>query len=206
MPDKDEAMETALDMLQNEAQRWAQEKKKKNEANANLVLTNIEQISNRMELPRGNMYRAFVYIKKADVFTAKNMMVTGMETETEEKEMPAEEEGLKSTYEIISTPDAGNKEQVEGQDETIKRLLALKTFEEVQPCLLKLKNEGKVTSYNKYASLPHPEDYVLIIYNRQAEIEAILGEGNNRINLGTNQPDSVTNYKGRGAIGVKLSK
>lgn len=202
MPDKDKAMETALDMLQNEAQRWAQEKKKKNEVNANLVLTNIEQISKRTELSRGNMYRAFVYVKKADVFTVKNMMVAEMET----KETPAGKEELKSTYETISTPNVGNKEEAEGKSKTIKQLLSLKTFEEVQPCLLKLKSEGKITSYNKYASLPHPEEYVLIIYNRQAEIEAVLSEGNDRINLGTNRPDGIVNYKGRGAIGVKLSK
>lgn len=207
MPDKEEAMGTALDILQNEAQKWAQEKKKNKEVDTNLVLTNIEQICNRMELPRGNMYRAFVYVKKADIFTAKNMITSKIKTVPERKEMSGEKNELTSTYETINTPeDTENKEQADKQSEVVQRLLALKTFEEVQPCLLELKNEGKVTSYNKYAALPHPEEYVLIIYNRQAEIEAVLSEGNNRINLGTNQPDNVTNYKGRGAIGVKLSK
>lgn len=206
MPDKEEAMGTALDILQNEAQKWAQEKKKKKEVDTNLVLINIEQICNRMELPRGNMYRAFVYVKKADIFTAKNTVMSKIKTAPERKETSGEKNKLTSTYETINTPDTENKKQAEKQSEVVKRLLTLKTFEEVQPCLLALKNEGKVTSYNKYAALPHPEEYVLIIYNRQAEIEAVLSEGNNRINLGTNRPDNITNYKGRGAIGVKLSK
>ena len=41
MPDKEEALATAIDMLELEAQKWIAEKKKKNEMNVDLVLTNI---------------------------------------------------------------------------------------------------------------------------------------------------------------------
>lgn len=192
MPDKEEAMMTAIDMLKDEAQRWVSEKKKKQETDVDweMVMTNVTQSYNKIELPRGNMYRAFAYVKKSDVITGKNVIVSDVkmpESEVEEiKEAPAP--------------------QPAEQPEAIKRLLALKMYDEVPACVETLKKEGLITEYNRYASLPNPDDYVLIIYNRAGEVEAILSEGAERINMRTLQADGVANYKGRGAIGVKLSK
>ena len=82
----------------------------------------------------------------------------------------------------------------------------VRKYEELPPCVESLKKEGLIKEYNRYASLSNPDEYVLIIYNRKGEIEAILGEGPERINMRTLQTDGVANYKGRGAIGVKLTK
>lgn len=192
MPDKEEAMMTAIDMLKDEAQRWVSEKKKKQETDVDweVVMTNVTQSYNKIELPRGNMYRAFAYVKKSDVITGKNVIVSDVK-------MPESE-----IEEIKEAPDPQPAEQ----PEAIKRLLALKMYDEVPACVETLKKEGLITEYNRYASLPNPDDYVLIIYNRAGEVEAILSEGAERINMRTLQADGVANYKGRGAIGVKLSK
>ena len=193
MSDKEEAMETALQSLQMEVQNWVAEKKKRKEVASDLILTNIEQFTEALELPRGNMYRAFVYVKKSDVLVSKNTMITDMPSTSEDSKE------LRSSYEIISAS------KVE-QPEHIQRLLALKRYDEVKPCLDAMKSEGKVLEYARYAKLSRPEDYVLIIYNQQAEVEAILSDGAERINLRTNLPDGVANYSGRGAIGVKFNK
>ena len=148
------------------------------------------QSYNKIELPRGNMYRAFAYVKKSDVITGKNVIVSDVKIPESEVE------------EIKEAPDPQPAEQ----PEAIKRLLALKMYDEVPACVETLKKEGLITEYNRYASLPNPDDYVLIIYNRAGEVEAILSEGAERINMRTLQADGVANYKGRGAIGVKLSK
>ena len=192
MPDKEEAMMTAIDMLKDEAQRWVSEKKKKQETDVDweVVMTNVTQSYNKIELPRGNMYRAFAYVKKSDVITGKNVIVSDVK-------MPESE-----VEEIKEAPDPQPAEQ----PEAIKRLLALKMYDEVPACVETLKKEGLITEYNRYASLSNPDDYVLIIYNRAGEVEAILSEGAERINMRTLQADGVANYKGRGAIGVKLSK
>lgn len=192
MPDKEEAMMTAIDMLKDEAQRWVSEKKKKQETDVDweVVMTNVTQSYNKIELPRGNMYRAFAYVKKSDVITGKNVIVSDVK-------MPESE-----VEEIKEAPDPQPAEQ----PEAIKRLLALKMYDEVPACVETLKKEGLITEYNRYASIPNPDDYVLIIYNRAGEVEAILSEGAERINMRTLQADGVANYKGRGAIGVKLSK
>lgn len=193
MQNKEEAMETALQSLQMKVQNWVAEKKKRKEVASDLILTNIEQFTEALELPRGNMYRAFVYVKKSDVLVSKNTMITDMPATSEDSDE------LRSSYEIISTS------KVE-QPEHIQRLLALKRYDEVKPCLDTMKSEGKVLEYARYAKLSQPENYVLIIYNQQAEIEAILSDGAERINLRTNLPDGVANYSGRGAIGVKFNK
>lgn len=193
MPDKEEAMETALELLQMEVQRWVAEKKKIKEVASDLIITNVEQLTEALELPRGNMYRAFVYVKKSDLLVSKNTMIMDMPSQ------PETSDKLRSTYEIISASKVEHPEY-------IQRLLALKLYEEVKPCLDAMKSEGKVMEYARYAKLAQPEDYVLIIYNQQAEVEAILSDGAERINLRTNLPDGVANYSGRGAIGVKFNK
>lgn len=193
MPDKEEAMETALQSLQMEVQNWVAEKKKRNEVASDLILTNIEQFTEALELPRGNMYRAFVYVRKSDVLVSKSTMITDMPSKSKDSD------GLRSSYEIISTSKVEHPEH-------IKRLLSLKRYDEVKPCLDAMKNEGKILEYARYAKLSQPEDYVLIIYNQKAEIEAILSDGAERKNLRTNLPDGIINYSGRGAIGVKFNK
>lgn len=196
MPDKEEAMATAIDILQREAQKWVNEKRKKKETDADwdLVMTNVTQSYNQIELPRGNMYRAFAYVKKSDILTTKNVIVSDLENPAPEEETAEEA--------IAESP----KAQPAELPEAIKRLLALEKYEELPPCVDALKEEGLITEYNRYASLPNPDDYVLIIYNRAGEIEAILSEGSERTNMRTGRTDGVANYKGRGAIGVKLSK
>lgn len=196
MPDKEEAMATAIDILQREAQKWVNEKRKKKETDADwdLVMTNVTQSYNQIELPRGNMYRAFAYVKKSDILTTKNVIVSDLENPAPEEETAEEA--------IAESP----KAQPAELPEAIKRLLALEKYEELPPCVDALKEEGLITEYNRYASLPNPDDYVLIIYNRAGEIEAILSEGPERTNMRTGRTDGVANYKGRGAIGVKLSK
>lgn len=193
MSDPEEALATALDMLMRDAQKWIVEKKKLDDKDVDLVLTNLSQHYEKMELSRGNMFRAFVYVKKSDIFLSQNTIVThGPQIVLEESE-----------NELPQKVVAQNSEDL---PEAILRLLALRQYHEVPPCLETLQKEGMITDYKRYASLQNPDLYVLIIYNRQAEVEAILSEGPNRINYRTGKPDGVANYKGRGAIGVQLRK
>ena len=194
MDDPKEALATALDMLTRDAQKWVVEKKKLNGQEVDLVLTNLSQCYEKMELPRGDMFRAFVYVKKSDIFLARNTVVTdGPQIATGETGA-GRQPGGKTVQKTGNYPEA------------IRRLLALRTYDEVPPCLESLQREGRITDNKRYASLQDPDKYVLIIYNRQAGVEAILSEGPERINYGTGEPDEVANYKGRGAIGVQLGK
>ena len=192
MEDKEEALAVALDILQKEAERWAASKKKSGKE-LDLVLTNVTQRYNTVELRRGNMFRAFVYVKKSDIQLAQNSFVSEIKTENPD----AANKAAESSATPIHKPKL---------PEALQRLLTLKQMNEILPMLETLQKEGLIMEYKRYAALGNPDTYVLVIYNRQEAVEAILSEGPNRINIRTGQPDGVANYKGRGAMGVKLNK
>jgi hypothetical protein len=68
-----------------------------------------------------------------------------------------------------------------------------------------MKKDGRISEYAKYKELKDPTQYALIIYNKNGNVEAVLSEGRQRTNQKTGQPDDVTNYKGRAALGVKVN-
>lgn len=161
----------------------AEQKSLKN--SPNIVAVNRKQI---ITMPRGNNYfRAFAYIKKSDIMAADNAVVL----ENTKRSQPQE----KSAEKVSSTK----------RQNTINRLLQLKRFSELESCLNQLKSEGKISKFGKQKTLGNLEPYVLIIYNREGDIEAILSEGPQRINLQSGENDSVSNYKERGAFGVMIN-
>ena len=137
----------------------------------------------RITMPRGNMYRAFVYLKKNDA-------LAGAATS---KPSPS------SRPAVVSKPTTH-------RDITIARLLDLTRGSELRDCLTQLRQQGHVEEFNSYRNLTSANDYILIIYNTEGRIEAVLSEGLQRKNLRTGAAEGVANYPGRGAIGVKAKK
>jgi len=182
--DQETALSLAEDMLYQEINKYVASKKRLSKSN-NVVVRNTKSSWETITLPRGNMYRAFIYVRKSDIIPADNATVT-----TVEQPQPAQ-----SVVEVVSP-----------YDETVGRLLHLQRFSELESCLRQLKQEGRVSHFGKYKTLSNQADYVLLIYNQQGDIEAVLSEGTTRSNLRTGQPDDVSNYKGRGAFGVKINK
>lgn len=162
----------------------AEQKSLKN--SPNIVAVNRKQI---ITMPRGNNYfRAFAYIKKSDIMAADNAVVIGNAKRSQSRE--------KSTENLLSSK----------RQSTINRLLQLKRFSELESCLNQLKSEGQISKFGKQKTLGNLEPYVLIIYNREGDIEAILSEGPQRINLQSGEKDSISNYKERGAFGVMINE
>lgn len=196
LPTRQDAIDLATEMLFDEINKWATDRRKFKSANS-LVVKDTSHAWSQIELPRGNMFRAFVYVKKSDILPAETSTVTVIEIEKDTSMQQATTDKLESSYEIIP----GTREKV------LNRILNLQAFNEVQPCLQELKQQGLILDYGRYAALQFPEKYVLIVYNRDARIEAILGEGEEeRMNLKTNVLDNIANYKGRGAIGIQIQK
>lgn len=138
-------------------------------------------------MPRGNdRFRAFAYIKKSDVLSA-----TG-------KAQPSAADATAQPEPTAPSPAASRRQ------ETIGRLLRLQRFAQLEQCLSQLRQEGRIGKYGKQKDLDDLDSYVLIIYNRDGNIEALLGEGPLRTNLSSGAHDDVGNYKGRGAIGVRI--
>lgn len=192
----EDAIKLANEILRKEIDAWIQEKKKLRESN-NVVIKNINEVSQQMTLPRGNMHRAFVYVKKSDIIPSDNVTVVATENAPNNSRTEA------------STPNTNKVPLKSGltstQEATLEAILTVTDFNQLKDCLTSLKREGKIKEYGKYASLTQPTNYYLIIYNRQGIIEAVLTPGKDtRTNLRTKGTDSISNYKGRGAIGFKF--
>lgn len=192
----EDAIKLANEILREEIDAWIQEKKKLRESN-NVVIKNINEVSQQMTLPRGNMHRAFVYVKKSDIIPSDNVTVVTTEN------------ALNNSRTEDSTPNTNKASSKSGltstQETTLEAILKLTDFNQLKDCLTSLKREGKIKEYGKYSSLTQPANYYLIVYNRQGIIEAVLTPGKDtRTNLKTKGADSIGNYKGRGAIGFKF--
>lgn len=189
----EEALALAKEILEKEIDAWVEEREKLSSSN-HVVIKNINKVSEQMTLPRGNMYRAFVYVKKSDIIPSENVTIKDNNTRN-----------ITTAGNQQTTAPQNNNNNQPTTNPVLASILKLSNFSQLKDCLTTLKQEGKISSYDKYASLANPADYYLIIYNRQGQIEAILSPGqDSRINIKTNQPDDITNYKGRGAIGFKL--
>ncbi|MCM1108356.1 MAG: hypothetical protein NC388_04775 [Clostridium sp.] len=248
MATQEEAVSLAEELLYDNINRWVAEQKKLSKANK-VVVMNTKQLWGNIELPRGNMFRAFYYVKKADILPAENTNViekgerrpvgqgTKVEPLTAEElsvspvveqpkvdvqpivtEQPVVAEQPLATEPVVTEP---VKPVPEGQTPAVvpaaapeipqwppvvNEVAAITDFNKLQACLNRLKAEGKVTDFNKYAALKDKNAYYLIVYNKEARIEAVLSTGPSRRNVKTGQADGVENYAGRGAIGFRINE
>lgn len=192
----EDAIKLANEILQEEIDAWIQEKKKLRESNT-VVVKNINEVSQQMMLPRGNMHRAFVYVKKSDIIPSDNVTVVAIENAPTHSHT---ETGTPNTGKVTT-----KSELTSAQKTALEAILKLTDFNQLKDCLTSLKREGKIRDYGKYSSLTQPANYYLIVYNRQGIIEAVLTPGTDtRTNLKTKGADNIGNYKGRGAIGFKF--
>lgn len=192
LADKQAAIDLAKDILYQNVNEWVSKQKKFAGSNS-VVTVNTNYAVDDMTLPRGNMYRAFMYVKKSDIIPASNVTVT----ETPEMQVAADGKPS-SKVEVI----AGDTEA----SAVVSELLKAENTGQLSAVLKQLKQQGKVSDYNKLSALSQPEDYFMVIFTREGNIEAVLSDGADRVNMKTGQADKIANYKGCGAIGVKINK
>lgn len=186
------ALDLSEDMLNQEINKYISEQKKLRNSQ-NIVLRNRQEFMESISLPRGNMFRAFRFVKKSDIIAADKVEVM-----TNTPTASVEGRVISSTIQPIAT-------KTTKRDETIVRLLTINKFSDLPNTFRQLKQEGRIGQYDKIKELANPEQFILVIYNREGNIEAILSEGKSRTNLRTGLADNENNYPGRGAIGVKVN-
>lgn len=183
---QDEAKAFAEDMLHQEINEWVA-KQKKLRGSSNLVVNNKQTIWTTMALPRGNMFRSFIYVKKSDI-----LPVTNSEVIANTNAPASGDTGVAPAKVEVIIPDV------------VKELSGYTDYKTFAAQVMQLKTSGKITKYAYYAQLDNPDNYYLAIYNRAGNVVAILTPGNARRNIRTGQSDSVSNYKGCGAIGFQV--
>ena len=180
-PTETDARNYAEEKLYEEINVWV-ETRRKLKKSSNLVVNNKKELWTILEMHRGsNMFRSFIYVKKNDIFPVENSTVIA------NTNIPVVEEKIK-----------------EELPEVINKLASYTKYADIVEVIKKMKENGQIKEYARYASLNNPDVCYLIIYNREAKIEAILTPGKERRNIKTNKPDGVKNYSGCGAIGIEL--
>ena len=192
LADKQAAIDLAKDILYQNVNEWVSKQKKFAGSNS-VVTVNTNYAVDDMTLPRGNMYRAFMYVKKSDIIPASNVTVT----ETPEMQVAADGKPSSKVEVIAGDPNASA---------VVSELLKAENTGQLSAVLKQLKQQGKVSHYNKLSALSQPEGYFMVIFTREGNIEAVLSDGADRVNMKTGQADKIANYKGCGAIGVKINK
>ena len=191
----EEAKSAAEEQLYNNINIWVAQEKKLRGAKQ-VIVTQAKADYEEYQLQRGNMVRAFLYVKKSDIIAADNVRVLDVnplkedEAKEDEAQQPAADP-QPATPAVEISP-------------LVKELAGIATIQAFGTRIKELKAQGKVGVYGKYKELTDPDNCLLVIYNRQGTIEAVLTAGAQRYNAATALPDAIANYPGCAAIGFTL--
>lgn len=180
-PTIEEAKSKSQEILYDKINEWVA-KKKSLKSSRNIVINNKNEILSEISMPRGNMQRSFVYVKKSDIIPADNTEV------------------IKNTTSLM--PKSSKVKEI--YPEAVTTLCSCTEYSDLATKIKFLKTTGKIESYARYASLDNPDNYYLAIYNTAGKVVAILSPGPSRKNVSTGETDNITNYSGCGAIGFKV--
>ena len=184
MADRGEALATVEEMLEQTVNEYVAQQKKRFQSSESIVTLNRNYCIDTLSMKRGNMFRAFAYVKKNDILGGKNVTVNGNRQQAQSSQpQPALSPARQAVY---------------------GRLKALERFDQLEAAVKELQSRGHVADYGKYAQVDNPEKYVLVIYDREGRLRAILSDGAQRTNLRTGQSDTVANYAGCGAIALRV--
>ncbi len=198
--DLNEAYTNARAILEMQVGEWVQ--KQHPSDGIELCIVKAKEHFMQLDTRRGELYRAFVYVKKSDI-----MPVTDKSEVTVFEVAPSTRQSqVEVAPAIIVTEEAPKEEKaiVQLTSEEIQ-MKQVKSFYEVEPYIKGLKSKGKLNGYGKYATMPQGQDCHLFVYDKQGNISALIRKsGNLQYNLNTLKEDNVKNYKNCGAIWFQL--
>lgn len=170
----EQALERAQAILMREVDAYLKQSGEDDEIVKGAVTEQMVTIT----VQRGDKYRAFVYINKAEL---------GAET-------PAAEEVVvqqTDTVQVVetTTPTQGN--------DVLGQIAAMSSRLQVYDYICQLQKEGEKISFFEHPDADEQANMYLILYKRGGKIDAILtptdGQGV-RLNLATGQPDTKNNH------------
>ena len=188
----------------------------------------VARASNKMmqlQSMRGSRYRAFIYVKKSEIvpylageevmnvptdahsqITPFDPVKAAAEKAAAEKaaaEQAAAEQAAAEQARLDSIKAAEEAARLEAAKLTDmeRDMLAVTAGADIGAFVKELSNNNAIQVYGTFKDMPENTDCLLFVYNRDKEIVAYLRKtGNTYFNLQTKQTDSITNYKGCGAI------
>ena len=183
----------------------------------------VARASNKMmqlQSMRGSRYRAFIYVKKSEIVpylageevmnvpTDAHSQITPFDpvkaaAEKAAAEKAAAEKAAAEQARLDSIKAAEEAARLEAAKLTDmeRDMLAVTAGADIGAFVKELSNNNAIQAYGTFKDMPENTDCLLFVYNRDKEIVAYLRKtGNTYFNLQTKQTDSITNYKGCGAI------
>ena len=173
----------------------------------------VARASNKMmqlQSMRGSRYRAFIYVKKSEIVpylageevmnvpTDAHSQITPFDPVKAAAEQAAAEQARLDS--IKAAEEAARLEAAKLTDME-RDMLAVTAGADIGAFVQELSNNNAIQAYGTFKDMPENTDCLLFVYNRDKEIVAYLRKtGNTYFNLQTKQTDSITNYKGCGAI------
>lgn len=210
----DEAYSGAKAILESTIQDWAHANKIDSKDGTLMVKSNKNILE--IKTNRGKYVRVFLYVRKSDIIPVgkkQDVMVIKSgagatykplkESEAkkyDEKEM--RKSNVKSHVIVLSN---NNKNKMEISDEE-KAFVAVTKFDSIKPVVDKVRQEGKLIDYGKYKDMPSEGLCYLFVYDKSGVVEAVLKRDSTIINLSTQQEDDIDNYKGCGAIWLRVKE
>lgn len=162
------------------------------------VIANSNEHILEIKTTRGSLYRAFVYVKKNDLLPYKDkskVMVVDIPTAKDSLSLDITEPDQIVEPEIKFTPTDLELE-----------MMGIKKSTDIEPFINTKKQNGKISNYGKYSTLPVDQFCYIFIYNKEGEVPACLRNDNGiAIDLSTGKQVTISDtYKGCGAIWFQL--
>lgn len=215
MPTLADAVSFAYETLQKEIQEWAQRDSITLKVKSAIE---INSLADTIMTRRADMYRVFAYVRKSDLIQIADTIKTESQPIIkDEPQVNIDKHPVSKSKEMTKTKDSlindsikqvikhrfGGKKHY--QSDALLRIKEAKNFFELKEIMLPLKEKGDIIDYGKYATIKHPEQCYLIVYDPAGNIRALLDKGGEiRKNLKNGNDDSISNYRGCGAIWFTL--
>jgi hypothetical protein len=192
---EEDATGIARELIRLEIEQWLKEQSVDDVAG---YIAKSKDCLSQINTRRGNLYRVFVYVKKTNIMSYKkgeNVIVVDLQntqTQTQPQMQPQ-----------TPTPVAVQPSFVPTAQE--QRLLAISTFSELNDYINQGRQSGEIISVGNYKNLPASGTCYVFIHNREGMIPAhIKWQDSNTVNMQTGLADNVSDYKGCGAIWIKI--
>jgi len=158
----------------------------------------------QLETRRGDLYRAFVYVRKNDILpVADKSEVTVFEVApVTQPNQPKVTPAIIITEEVPKEVEKARALELTSEEKQMKKI---RSFYDIEPYIKGLKGKAVLKAYGKYATMPESEDCHLFVYDKQGNISALLRKvGDTQYNLNSLKEDNIKNYKNCGAIWFQL--
>jgi hypothetical protein len=186
----DEATGVARELINLEIEQWLKERSVTDVAG---YMAKSKDSLSQINTHRGNLYRAFVFVKKQDIipYSSDENVLVGDFLHTQ------------SDSEVVNTMPTPQMFTPNARE---RSLLSITTFTALNDYINQGRQSGLIEHVGNYKTLPATEACYVFIHNREGDIPAhIKWQGAKAVNMATGQSDSIQNYKGCGAICIQFN-